>query len=249
MRIGSLFSGIGGLELGLEWAGVGHTVWQVEWDEWRRSKLHEHWPLAVQHDDVRTFDRSKAPWVHVICGGFPCQGISNAGNRMGLDDPRSGLWHEYIRIVRLFRPWYVVVENSAALIGRGIDTVLRDLATSGYDAEWSVLRCCDVGGTHERERLFLVAHAHEKHGEEGLGLRALDDRHGPLRRISHPSRLATLAELEDAASALRADDGLPVGLDRRRAAEALGDAVVPQVAEIVGRRLLDIHERTMRRAA
>src|SRR3990167_10929952 len=131
MRIGSLFSGIGGLELGLEWAGVGRTVWQVELDPYCRAVLAKHWPDAQRFTDVRDCNSTNLPPVDVLCGGFPCQDISDAGKRAGITGARSGLWSEFARIIRELRPRYVVVENVRALLVRGIDTVLGDLAAAG----------------------------------------------------------------------------------------------------------------------
>lgn len=157
MRVGSLFSGIGGLELGLEWAGVGHTVWQVEKEPFARAVLAKHWPDAERFDDVRTVGAANLPQVDVICGGFPCQDISYAGKGAGLAGERSGLWYEYARIVRELAPRFVVVENVSALLTRGLDAVLGTLASLGYDAEWSCVRASDVGARHRRERVFVVA--------------------------------------------------------------------------------------------
>lgn len=158
MRIGSLFSGIGGLELGLEWAGVGRAVWQVERDEWCRGILARHWPDAERFDDVLSVGARNLAPVDLICGGFPCQDLSFAGKGAGLSGARSGLWFEYARIVRELRPRFVVVENVSALLARGVDTVLGDLAEAGYDAEWRCIRASDVGAPHRRERLFIVAY-------------------------------------------------------------------------------------------
>jgi DNA (cytosine-5)-methyltransferase 1 len=158
LRIGSLFSGIGGLELGLEWAGVGRTVWQVEQDPYCRAVLARHWPDAERHDDVRTASRATLAPVDVICGGFPCQDISGANaTGRGLDGERSGLWFEYLRVVDELRPRAVVVENVARLVRRGLDTVVGGLVDLGYAVEGTRLRAGDVGAPHRRERLFLVA--------------------------------------------------------------------------------------------
>lgn len=158
-RIGSLFSGIGGLELGLEWAGVGHTVWQVEQNAYCRAVLATHWPDAQRFEDVREVGAHKLPPVDVLCGGFPCQDVSNAGRRAGVvEGTRSGLWYEYARLIRELRPRYVVVENVAALLTLGLDAVLGELAASGYDAEWSCVQAADVGAPHLRDRVFVVAY-------------------------------------------------------------------------------------------
>jgi len=157
--IGSLFSGIGGLELGLEWAGLGRVTWQVEKDAYCRQVLAKHWPDAVRYEDVRAVGAHNLSRVDVLCGGFPCQDISIAGKGAGLSGARSGLWSEYARIIRELRPRIVVVENVSALVVRGLDRVLCDLAASGYDAVWFHLRASDVGAPHLRERLFIVAYA------------------------------------------------------------------------------------------
>ena len=158
ITIGSLFSGIGGLELGLEWAGLGPVLWQVEQDAFCSQVLARHWPDAVRHPDVRAVGASNLEPVDLICGGFPCQDISFAGRGAGLGGARSGLWFEYLRIVRELRPRFVVVENVPALVGRGIDAVLGGLAEGGYDARWDCVRASDVGAPHRRERVFIVAH-------------------------------------------------------------------------------------------
>lgn len=158
MTIGSLFSGIGGLELGLEWAGLEPVVWQVEQDPFCRSVLAKHWPSADRSvTDVCTAGVANLAHVDLICGGFPCQDLSYAGKGAGLAGERSGLWREYARIVGEIRPRFVVVENVAALLGRGADVVCGDLARLGYDAVWTTVRASDVGAPHRRERLFIIA--------------------------------------------------------------------------------------------
>jgi DNA (cytosine-5)-methyltransferase 1 len=159
LTVDSLFAGIGGIELGLEWTEAFRTVWQVERDPYCQRVLAKHWPDAVRHEDVCAVGAANLAPVDLICGGFPCQDISNAGKRAGIDGERSGLWREYARIVRELRPRYVLVENVAALLGRGLGVVLGDLAACGYDAEWSVLSAQNVGAPHLRERLFVIAYA------------------------------------------------------------------------------------------
>jgi DNA (cytosine-5)-methyltransferase 1 len=158
MRIGSLFSGIGGLELGLEAALGARTVWQVEQDAYCKQVLARHWPDAVRYDDVRAVGAHNLEPVDLVCGGFPCQDISTAGRGAGLAGARSGLWFEFARIVGELRPRFVVVENVAALVGRGLDVVVGELSARGYDSLWFPLRASDVGAPHRRERLFIVAH-------------------------------------------------------------------------------------------
>lgn len=156
LTIGSLFSGIGGLELGLERAGLGPVLWQAEQDPYCQRVLAKHWPVAKRYDDVRDID-GRAERVDLICGGFPCQDISNAGKRAGMAGERSGLWREYARIIRELRPRFVVVENVSALLGRGFGDVLGDLAACGYDLQWDCVPAAAVGAPHRRDRVFVVA--------------------------------------------------------------------------------------------
>jgi DNA (cytosine-5)-methyltransferase 1 len=132
--------------------------WQVEIDPYCQRVLAKHWPSVRRWDDVRTFPPAGEWGVDVICGGFPCQDISNAGKCEGITGERSGLWTEYARIIRVLRPRYVVVENVAALLVRGMGTVLGDLAACGYDAEWKCVSAARVGAPHLRERVWIVAH-------------------------------------------------------------------------------------------
>ncbi len=158
LTIGSLFSGIGGLDLGLERAGM--TVkWQVEIDPYCRRVLAKHWPNVERFEDVRLVGAHNLARVDLICGGFPCQDISNAGKRAGIDGERSGLWSEFHRIICELRPQLVLVENVAALLVRGMGRVLGDLAESGYDAEWDCIPAAAVGAPHIRNRVFILAHA------------------------------------------------------------------------------------------
>ncbi len=161
MKIGSLFSGIGGLELGLERAIPGaHTVFQVEQDSYARRVLAKHWPNARRYEDVRQVGAHNLPACDLLCGGYPCTGHSVAGKRHGFDDPRSGLWTEYARIIGELTPLglrFVVVENVAALRIRGMGRVLGDLAACGYDAIWDCIPAAAVGAPHRRDRLFIVA--------------------------------------------------------------------------------------------
>ena len=166
MRVLDLFSGIGGFSLGLERAGM-RTVAFCEIDPFCRAVLAKHWPSVLCHDDIRTFHAS-AGFADVICGGFPCQDISFAGDGAGLAGARSGLWSELARLIGAVRPRYAIVENVAALLKRGMGDVLGDLARIGYDAEWSVVSACSMGAPHVRRRVFIVAYPNGQHGREGL---------------------------------------------------------------------------------
>jgi DNA (cytosine-5)-methyltransferase 1 len=157
VRIGSLFAGIGGFDLAARWMGW-ETAWFSEIDPYASAVLAKHWPGVPNHGDITKIDFTQVEPVDMLCGGFPCQDISNAGKRKGIGGERSGLWSEYARAIGELRPRYVVVENVAALLVRGLERVLGDLAALGYDAEWTVLSAADVGAPHLRERLWITAY-------------------------------------------------------------------------------------------
>lgn len=159
MRIGSLFSGIGGLELGLEWSGLGHTVWQVEMDSYCREILAKHWPDAERFKDVHYVGKHNLAPVSMLIGGFPCQDLSGAGAGAGLTGERSGLWFEFARIIEEIEPEWVVIENVASGADRWVDTVRKHLARIGYDSLPVPLSAQDVGAPHIRRRVFVIAHA------------------------------------------------------------------------------------------
>ena len=247
LTVGSLFSGIGGLELGLEATGGFKTLWQVEIDDYASRVLARHWPDVARFRDVRECGAHNLEPVDLICGGFPCQDISVAGHRIGIEGSRSGLWREYARIVGEIRPRFVLVENVAALLDRGMGVVVGDLATLGYDAEWSVVSACTVGAPHARERLFLLAYPH------GIGWRARRNSHADNHRSGHWEATQGKSSWQDVERWVRAtfqngdwndptskilgmDDGVSARLDRLH---ALGNAVVPQVVEWIGRRILE----------
>lgn len=154
LTIGSLFSGIGGLELGLERAGLGPVLWQCEIDPYCRRVLARHWPDTRRYEDVRRITDSAR--VDLVCGGFPCQPVSVAGARLAQDDPRW-LWPEFARILGTVEPSIVVAENVLGLRTAGLRDVLADLADLGFDVEWSCLAAGDVGAPHRRRRVFIVA--------------------------------------------------------------------------------------------
>lgn len=156
MRFGSLFSGIGGLDLGLEWAGM-ECAWMVEKDQQCRGWLHQNWPHVRIHDDVTTFDATLAAPVDLICGGFPCQPVSLAGRREGARDTRW-LWPVMRDIVSSVRPAWVLGENTPGLITMGLDGVLADLEALGYSCRTFVIPACAVNAPHRRDRVFVVAH-------------------------------------------------------------------------------------------
>lgn len=160
ITIGSLFSGAcDGIALGLEWAGLGPVLWHAESDPWRRAVLARRRPGVRIFDDVRAIHTTEldVPWVDMICGGFPCTGMSGMGKREGFADERSALWSEFARLLGDVRPHLACVENTAAATVRGWLRVVGDLTELGFDAEWCTLRGTDVGWPVGRERVFLLA--------------------------------------------------------------------------------------------
>mgnify|MGYP003652457480 CR=1 FL=1 len=158
IRVGELFAGIGGIGLGLEMAGGFEVAWQVERDPYAQKVLAKNWPGLPIHDDVTTFppDNSDKWNVDMITGGFSCQDISVAGKGAGLDGDRSGLFYEIIRIAGVLQPRFLLLENVAALLTRGLPDVLGALAQSGYDAQWRVLSAAEMGAPHLRKRIFIL---------------------------------------------------------------------------------------------
>ena len=152
-----LFSGIGGFSLGLERTGGFRTVAFCEIDPYCRKVLNKHWPEVPCYDDIREL-RLPTEFADVVCGGFPCQDISTAGKGAGITGERSGLWVEMCRVIGEVRPRYAIVENVSALLGRGLGTVLGDLAQIGYDAEWHCIPASAVGAPHRRDRIWIVAY-------------------------------------------------------------------------------------------
>ena len=157
LTVGSLFSGIGGLDLGLERAGM-EIKWQVENDDYCNRVLEKHWPEVPRFGDIAELTGEELEPVDIVCGGFPCQDLSYAGKGEGLEGQRSGLWFEMLRLIRVLRPRYVFVENVPGILNRGIDTVLGGLALCGYDCEWDCVSAASVGAWHRRDRIFVVAH-------------------------------------------------------------------------------------------
>jgi site-specific DNA-cytosine methylase len=169
LKIGSLFSGIGGLELGLEWALDCETAWQVEQDPFCRSVLSQWWPTAERFDDVRTVGRANLTPVWLICGGFPCQDTSSAGKGAGLGGARSGLWFEMARIIAELCPQWVVVENPTSGAARWVDVVQTNLEQLGYASLPVTIQASDCGALHRRSRTFVVANANQRVGDVHAG--------------------------------------------------------------------------------
>jgi DNA (cytosine-5)-methyltransferase 1 len=269
MNVLDLFSGIGGFSLGLERAGM-RTIAFCESDPYCQRVLRKHWPDVPIYDDVRTlrFDQGRLvanadagheltqeeicpgrQSIDLICGGFPCQDISVAGKGAGIEGARSGLWTEFARIIGEVRPRYVIVENVAALLGRGIERVLGDLAALGFDAEWHCIPASAVGAPHRRDRIWIVAYAASA-GADGYsrGAQAQYSMSGNGCEDVVPDARCQLLERWWRQSTPRSTQwlvepnvgrvahGVPSRVDRLK---ALANAVVPQIPEIIGRAIIN----------
>ena len=159
----SLFSGIGGLDLAAEMAGI-ETVGQCEWADYQRAVLEKHWPGLPRWRDIRTltkedfYERTNLRTVDIISGGFPCQPFSVAGKRQGKEDDRY-LWPEFMRVIKELQPTWVIGENVPGIINLALDTVLADLETEGYEVQCFLIPACGVDAPHKRERIAIVAHS------------------------------------------------------------------------------------------
>jgi DNA (cytosine-5)-methyltransferase 1 len=246
LTFGSLFAGIGGFDLGFERAGM-TCKWQVEIDDYANRVLAKHWPHVHRERDVRQVGRHNLEFVDVICGGFPCQDISYSGLGAGLEGQRSGLFFEAIRLVRELRPRVVVLENVAALLTRGLDRVLGTLATIGFDAEWHCIPAASVGAPHSRDRVFVIAYCNgdgELFGpviSEMEWMRSVCQWDQAEHGFGTVSQALRAGRLGDFSGVPRVAHGVPAGLDRLRGP---GNAVVPQVAEWIGRRIVESFEES-----
>ena len=161
LQVFDIFSGSGGYSLGFEQAGM-NTVAFCEYEGYAKKVLDKHWPDIPVYDDVRTVTgamlKDDGVEFDVICGGFPCQDISIAGKNKGLlEGERSGLWREFRRLIDETKPKYAVIENVSALLSRGLDIILQDLAEIGYDATWTMLDSQYFGVPQRRRRVYILA--------------------------------------------------------------------------------------------
>lgn len=253
MKVGSLFAGIGGFDLGLERAGF-EIAWQVEIDHYCQRVLAKHWPHVTRYGDIKTVDWGTVEPVDLLCGGFPCQDISLAGKGAGLAGDRSGLWFEYAKAIAALRPRYVLIENVSALRTRGLDQVLGSLAALGYDAEWHCIPACAVGAPHRRDRVWIIAHSQSDRTQGGVfhqrGTIIGDDGDVQFVADSNTERWLGRPGLvgkarggeftcggwwESEPPVGRVAHGIPNRVDRLR---GLGNAIVPQIAEWLGRQIM-----------
>jgi DNA (cytosine-5)-methyltransferase 1 len=263
LTVGSLFSGIGGMDLGLERAGM--TVkWQSEIDPYACQVLKKHWPNIPNLGDIKTVDWSTVEPVDLIAGGYPCQPFSTAGKRQGENDPRH-LWPYFRNAISAIRPRFALLENVRGHLTMGGTTVIGDLTSIGYDCEWRLISAASVGAHHRRDRIIIVAYPQGQYSNgkfnqprnckqsetvsefgngcgqknvanpsSGRGIRrgfTFEGNHEEIRR--HALRSAQYWQTEPNMG--RMANGVPRRVDRLK---GLGNAVVPQVAEYVGRLIL-----------
>jgi DNA (cytosine-5)-methyltransferase 1 len=239
MKALSLFSGIGGIDLAGEWAGI-ETVAFCERDPFCQKVLKKHWPSVPCFDDVTTLKGSDIGTVDLIHGGVPCQDISIAGRKAGLAGGRSGLWGEYARLIGELRPAWVLVENVRRLVSDGLDRVLSDLAGMGYDAEWGILSACSVGAPHMRKRVFIVAYPAIFGSDRGRQA-------GTIAPVLEYAGLGTKYSRpwETQPRPVGVVDGVSRKLDGNRIG-ALGNAVVPQQVYPILKAIKEIHDMSQK---
>lgn len=224
----SLFSGIGGIDLAAEWAGI-KTVAFCEREPFPQKVLKKHWPDVPIYDDVCTLTKERLEedgigTIELIHGGYPCQPFSVAGERKGSEDDRH-LWPEVKRLLETIRPRWFVGENVAGHITLGLDEVLSDLASINYTTQSFVIPACGVGADHKRERIFIVAYTNEQHVAWG-GRTALPWE----QEIQGELHYGSIAEWAERSTVYepklsRTHNGIPGQVDRIK---SLGNAVVPQ---------------------
>lgn len=226
MRIGSLFSGIGGLELGVEAALGAKTIWQCEIDPFCRDVLRKNWPSSKIYEDIKNMNLQQIDKVDLICGGFPCQNISSANHisREFLNGEKSRLWESFREIIEIVQPSYVVVENVAQYWEKWVPTVRIDLYRRGYTSLPVFMSAADVGAPHKRKRCFVMAYSNRK----GKSLCAINAK---MASTQENARFFENYWRDAFFGSVRLDDGVPGGMDAIR---ALGNAVVPQVSYQIG---------------
>ena len=277
LTVGSLFSGIGGIDLGLERAGM--TVkWHSEIDPYACRVLKKHWPTVPNLGNIKDIEWSSVEPVDLIAGGYPCQPFSTAGKRQGEKDERH-LWPYFLRAISELRPRYAVMENVRGHLSMGFERVLGDLAEVGYDAEWRLVSAAGMGAPHRRERILVVAYPESEYSDGKSYNSRNSTRCQKISKFGNSSWSENLAYSDDCKlgdhyecginkrtnpkwgkvfvtdssgssngrafsswlsepNVGRVAHGVPSRVDRLR---GLGNAVVPQVAEYVGRLIIEAH--------
>jgi DNA (cytosine-5)-methyltransferase 1 len=295
LTFGSLFAGIGGIDLGLEWAGM-VCKWQVEINPFCQKVLAKHWPDVQRYADVKECGRHNLEAVDLIAGGFPCQPHSQAGKQRGAEDDRN-LWPEFSRIIAELRPAWVLAENVLGIKGTMLDEVLSDLDGLAYSTRTIIVPACAFDAPHRRERVFIVAYTEnyraqltkrdngnkyrwETQKQPGTRTSSRSIQGNITTRDEVSQRAATKVSQDVAHTSCRrwndkqtpdgngnrkppgqaggcgsngfakpwlpepdvarVVDGVSYGMDGRKRNAALGNAVVPQVAEWIGQRIVEV---------
>lgn len=229
MKFYDAFSGIGGFRLGLERAGF-ECVGSCETDEYARQVYTARFRDTPETDIKNVMDIHGAT---MLCGGFPCQDVSVAGYKKGIEGERTGLWKELVRLITYCRPRWCLFENVPGLLYRGFTTVLSDLAACGYDAEWESLPASAFGAPHRRDRVWIVAYpSGERVWEQPIIKQRLQDQTW-ARSDSKTFWTQTQPPF------FGVDDGVSRKLHKHRC-RTLGNSVVPQIVEFIGRRILSL---------
>jgi DNA (cytosine-5)-methyltransferase 1 len=233
VRVGSLFSGIGGLDLGLERAGM-EIVWQVENNEFCQKVLKKHWPEVPCYGDIKEIDFTTLPPIDLICGGFPCQPVSSSGRKLAQQDERW-LWPRFFECICQIKPRWVLLENVTGLLYRGMGDVLRDLSSIGYDAEWEIISAYTFGAKHQRQRVFIIAYPESFRlvQDDVFSGKFIESDFWKYRQFD-PCLCPEKDWLVPYRIILRMANGFPKEMDRFK---CLGNAVVPQVAQWIGERI------------
>ena len=255
IKLGSLFSGIGGFEIGLMNSIPALEVsWQVEQDLFCQRVLKKHFPNSQMFNDVCNVGKDNLEPVDIICAGFPCQDVSIAGKGKGINEgKKSSLWWEVFRITCELRPRILILENTPGLFARGFSEVVGSLSTIGYDSEWSVISAGSQGALHQRDRVFIVCYTdqfnryasntnseqckeqpmHTFTMEKNQRFQIIKSRNSQKTRI-HKRNYWSENKAESPFCSV--DDGIP---DRLAKLKSLGNAIVPQCAEYVGRCIVE----------
>jgi DNA (cytosine-5)-methyltransferase 1 len=264
LKVGSLFAGIGGFDLGLERTGGFETAWFCEIEKYPTKILNQRWPGVPVYPDITKLKGEEVEPIDILTGGFPCQDISAAGRGEGIQGSRSSLWFEFARLIGELRPRYVIAENSPLLKTRGLNTVLGSLAEIGYDAEWDCIPARAFGAPHERDRIWVIAYPSDtdcagpqgpiyaggdaaEHSESRcdrtcrkVGGDASDPHNEGAGRgpeLTHCCETpGHLYRWPREPDVLRVDDGIPDRVDRTK---ALGNALIPPIPEWIGHRILE----------
>ena len=227
MTVGSLFAGIGGFDLGLERAGF--TIrWQVEIDLYCQRVLAKHWPRVKRYGDIKTIDWGTVEPVDLLCGGFPCQPFSLAGKRRGTEDDRY-LWPEVMRCLEVLRPTWFLGENVPGIVKVALDQVCVDLGRINYTVQTLAIPACAIGAPHKRERVWILAYS-DREGPQGLRTER------KLRETCQEVKISGDDWWASEPSVGRVAYGVPRRMDRLR---GLGNAVVPQLVEQIGRMMME----------